>query len=328
MVPPRLRRQLDRLPPRARTAVELTIATVRDAGRDRVPGLAAEISFWALLSLPPLLLLAAAAAGLVGDAVGADVRVQLVARLEELALQVFSPGTVRQTITPTLQGLLEAEATSVLSLSFAATIYSASRVLRVVVHAVTIAYDQQEARPSWVARVLGLGYTVVGLVGGLVVVPLIVAGPRLGAIIERRLGIDMALAEIWAVAYWPVSLVVVTLAVAALYHFAVPWSTPFHRELPGAVLATVLGLVSSVGLRIYTQQAFGGDALYAPLAAPLALLVWLYLQGIALLMGAELNAEIEKAYPARREEDPPSLADVAKRVATGVRGLQQRAGRG
>lgn len=318
----RVKRLRDRLPPRVRAAVDLTVATVRDSLDDRVPGLAAEISFWALLSLPPLLLLAAAAAGVVGRAVGSDVRTQLVDRLQQLAGNVFTEDTVEQTITPALEGLLQSESTSLLSATFLVTIYSASRVLRIVVHAVTIAYDQQGQRPDWVARVLGLLYTVVGLVGGLVVIPLVVAGPRLGAIIERRLGLDMALAEIWAIAYWPTALVLVTFALAVLYHYAVPWSTPFHRELPGAALATVLGLLLSVGLRTYTQRAFGGGGVYAPLAAPLALMVWLWLQGIALLVGAELNAEIEKAYPARRpaEAAAPGLADVAQRALRRIGG--------
>lgn len=307
-MPPALRRRLvglrDRLPPWARTALDLAVATARGSAADRVPGLAAEISFWALLSLPALLLLSAAAAGYVGVWVGADVPAQLVARLQELSRNVFTTSTIEGVITPALEGLLEEESAPLLSVTFLITLYSASRVLRVVVHAVTIAYDQQEARPTWVARVLGVAFTAVGLVAGLVVIPLIVAGPRLGAILERRLGIDTPLADIWAIAYWPVALVLLTLAVAALYHHAVAWSTPFHRELPGAVLATALGLLSSVALRAYTARAFGGGGVYAPLAAPLALLVWVWLQGIALLVGAELNAAIETAHPSRRAREP------------------------
>lgn len=319
-MPPALRRRLvrlrDRLPPRARTGVDLVVATARDSAADRVPGLAAEISFWALLSLPALLLLAAAAAGYVGTWVGADIRTQLVTRLQELSLNVFTAPTVEGVITPALEGLLEGESAPLLSITFAITLYSASRVLRVVVHAVATAYDQEDERPTWVARLLGLLYTVIGVASGLLVIPLVVAGPRLGAILERRLGVDTPLAEIWAVGYWPVALVALTFAIALLYHHAVPWSTPFRRELPGAVLATVLGLLCSVGLRTYTTRAFGGGGVYAPLAAPLALLVWIWLQGIALLVGAELNAEIEKAFPSRKSRSPSRFPSLTRHGPT------------
>lgn len=314
-MPAFVRRLTDRLPPRVRGTVQLAVATVRDAGEDRVPGLAAEMAFWVLLSLPPVLLTVTALAGVIGSQLGSDVQRQLLDRIEELSLQVFSADTVAETVSPLLEALLTQGSPSVLSLSFAATVFSASRVLRVVVLALTIAYDLEDAQPSWLTNVRGLVLTLAALVVGVVLIPPVVAGPRLGEIAERRLGLDVMLAEVYRVAYWPAALVVLTLLVAALYHFATPWRTPFHRELPGAVLATVLGLLAIVGLRTYTAVAIGGDAVYAPLAAPLALLVWLWLEGIALLMGAELNAEIEKAHPVGEPApDAPSLAELGRRV--------------
>ncbi len=321
-VPTRLRQLLDRLPPRLRGAVDLGVATVRDAGHDRVTGLAAEIAFWVLLSLPPLLLSATAAAGLIGRSIGSDVRSQLIGRIEELALQVFSEATVDSAIRPTLDGLLSSGSTSILSVSFLVTVYSASRVLRVIIHAVAVAYDLEDSQPSWATRVMGIGYTLIGLVSGLVLIPLVVAGPRLGEILERRTGVSLLLGEIWRLAYWPVAFTVVTLLVAALFHHATPWDTPFRRDLPGAVLATVLGLLASVGLRTYTGASFAGDPVYASLAAPLALLVWIWLLAISLLLGAELNAEIERADPVGAGvTERPSLAEVDRRAMAGAKGL-------
>lgn len=313
----------DRLPAWARGPVELGVATLRDCGRDRVTGLAAEIAFWVILSIPPLLVAITAGAAVVGRSLGTDLRTGLLERVEELAAQVFSPGTVEAAVAPTLDALLRESPTSVLSISFLITVWTASRALWVVVHAVAIAYDLEEARPSWLSRVLGVGLTLAGLLLGVVLIPLVIAGPRLGEVVEDQLGVGgLALAEIWRVAYWPVSLVLVTLLVAGLYHWAAPWSTPFRRDLPGAVLATALGLVAALLLRSYTVAAFGGDAVYAPLAAPLAVLVFLYLQGLALLVGAELNAEIEKAHPSGAiVPDAPSLADLGRRALAVSRDL-------
>lgn len=317
-----LDRQVDRLPGRLGVVVRLAVATARDASEDRVPGLAAEVAFWVLLSLPPLLLAAVSAAGFVGEAIGSDVRSQFITRVGELAAGVFSADTVEATITPTLDALLSDGSPSLLSVSFLVTLYSASRVLRVLVLAITIAYDLEESRPSWIGRLVGLGLTVVGLLLGLVLIPLLVAGPRLGTIIEDRLGMDLLLGELWRILYWPVSILLATLLLAGLYHWATPWRTPFHRELPGAVLATLLALAASAGLRTYTQVSFGGDAVYAPLAAPLALLIWIWLIAMALLLGAELNAEIERAFPVGEPPpDTPALERLGRQAVDRVRDL-------
>lgn len=310
---------IDRLPRRLADAVRLLAATVKETTRDRVTGLAAEIAFWVLLSLPSLLLAGVAAAGVVGDRIDADLRTRLIDRILELSAEVLTPETVQDGIAPVLDGLLSDGSGSVVSLSFLATIYLASRALRVVVHALAIAYDLEEDQPSWVSRVLGLVLTVVGLVLGVVLIPLFVAGPELGAIIERRFDVELLVATTYRLLYWPLSGVVVCFLVAALYRYAAPWHTPFRRELPGAVLATVWVALVSVGLRTYTSVAFGGDTVYAPLAAPLAFLVWVWLSAIGLLVGAELNAQLERAHPTRTLGRPaPDLAQIGRRAADGV----------
>lgn len=315
----------DSRPPRVRTGIDLVVATYRGVVADRVTGLAAEIAFWVLLSLPPMLLLAASTAGLIGSRVDTDVRTQLLSRIEELARQVFTQSTVEDAITPTLDGLLEVGSPSVLSLSFLVTIYSASRVLRVVVHAIAVVYDREEVRPNWVTRVMGLVFTLAALLIALVLIPVVIAGPRLGEIVETRLHLNIGLREVWQVAYWPVSLVVVTLLLAVLFHVATPVRTQFRRELPGAVLATVLALLASVGLRIYSANFLVGNPLYAPLAAPLAVLVWVWLQGIVLLVGAELNAQVTKANPLDPQVHTPSSARrLGRHALAAARGLLPR----
>ncbi|GAB91674.1 YihY/virulence factor BrkB family protein [Gordonia rhizosphera] len=287
-----------RLPPRIRAVADLAVATVKDSGEDRITGLASEIAFWVVLSLPAVALAIVSLAGLLDPLMGADARLQLIERIEEIAGQVFRPETVDNVIAGMLNSLLIEGSPPVFSIAFAIAVFTVSRILRVVVLAVTIAYDLDEERPTWMARVLGLIFAVVGLVIGVVVVPVVVGGPQLGYILERRWGLEaLPLGEIWTVAYWPVAVVGLTLVVAALFHWATPRRTPFHRDLPGALLATASGLVISAGLRLYTGTAFGGGGVYAPLAAPLAILVWVWLMAIVLLFGAELNAEIEKAHP-------------------------------
>ncbi|MEE4021863.1 YihY/virulence factor BrkB family protein [Gordonia sp. PKS22-38] len=300
-----------RLPRRVRSALDLAVATFKDSGDDRITGLASEIAFWVLLSLPAVTIAMVSLAGLLDPVLGSDARAQLIERIEEIAGQVFRQQTVDDVIAAMLDQLLIQGSPSVFSISFLIAVFTASRILRVVVLAVTIAYDLDDERPTWMARVLGLVFSVIGLVIGVVLVPLVVAGPQLGFIVERRWGLEgLMLGETWTVAYWPVAVVVLTLVVATLFHWATPRRTPFHRDLPGALLATVGGLAVSAGLRLYTGNAFGGDAVYAPLAAPLAILVWVWLVAIVLLFGAELNAEIEKAHPANGWPPPRRRSPV------------------
>lgn len=324
----------NRLPPRARAAADLAAATVKHSGKDRITGLASEIAFWVILSLPAVSLTVVSLAGLVDPLMGSDTRVELIGRIEEIAGLIFAPETVDDVIGAMLDNVLIEGSPPVFSISFAVAVFTVSRILRVVILAVTIAYDFAEERPTWMARVLGVVFAVVGLLIGVVMVPLVVAGPELGYIMERRLGVEgLWLGRIWTLAYWPVAVVILTLLVATVFHWATPRRTPFHRDLPGALLATVAGLVISAGLRLYTGTAFGGSAVYAPLAAPLAILVWVWLVAIALLFGAELNAEIEKARPSNgwpppRRRTPAQVGGSAvrrvRRFGMGGAGLNRR----
>lgn len=297
---PVTRSLIRRTPSRFRPAAVLVLRTIDDAFNDRVPGLAAEIAFFLVLSLVPLLLALLGTVGFAADLIGADVTDRIVQRLTELSSNVFSPDTVDGTIRPLLADVVREGRGDIATFGFILTFFSASRALRVVSTAITIAYDLEESRPGWQQRLWGLGLTAAGIVVALGVVPLLVLGPGFGEAIERSVGVS-GIAAAWATLYWPVAVVVASVLVATLYHLVAPWWTPWRRDLPGAVLAVVLFLLGSVGLRLYTSSSFGAEAGYAQFAAPLAGLLWLWVSSIALLLGAEFNAEIERLWPTTSE---------------------------
>jgi membrane protein len=292
-----------RTPSRVRAPTELLVRTVLDTLDDRVPGLAAEIAFFLLLSLPPLLLLGLGTVGYVGQA-DPGFADQATEQLLGLAGAVLSAETIA-TLRPVVETLLSEGRADIASLGVLLTIYSASRALRVVVVALTIAYNLEEGRPRWKQRLLGVGLTVVGVVLGILAVPLLVLGPSLGGVIGDALGLNPLMERLWHVAYWPVAAVIATGLVTSLYHFAAPWSTRWRRDLPGAVLAMVVWLLGSAGLRIYVTNSTIDDAVFAPFAGPLVLLLWTYVSAFAVLLGAELNAEIEKMWPTLLPDDLP-----------------------
>lgn len=277
----------------------LTVRTVTDTFDDHVPGLAAEMAFYAVLSLPPLLLAILGSVGFVLDGLeSVDI-----AELETAILDAFSTflsqDTVDEVLASPVSSLLREGRSDVLSLGIVLTLWSASRAANVLLRTIVIAYDLEDPRPAWKRRGVALIVTLVGIILSVVLVPLLTLGPRLTRDLISWLGLDPALAQLWPGLYWGGVVLVVLIALTWLYHIAPGWQTPWRRDLPGAVLALVLWLLSAVGLRVYTSTfaSFAQGDTFAGLAAPLILLLWVWASAIALLLGAELNAEIEKMWP-------------------------------
>lgn len=293
-----------------RGPVELVVRTVVDALEDRVVGLSAEVAFFAILSLPPLLLTVVAALGyLPGDQ--SDAFVTGVAAASE---RVFTRDTVDELIRPFLEDIVAAERIGLLSGAFAVAIFSASRAVRVVLTSVTIAYDLEAKRPSWAQRLYGLGATLGLLVTVPVVFPLLLAGPDLGRDLAAYSWVPTQTAAVWPYVYWLGVALGAVVAVAGLYHLAAPWWTPFRRDLPGAILAVGVWLASSSGLRTYAEQAFIGREVFQVIAGPLVLLVWLYTLAFGVILGAELNAELERMWPSPEQQRAPRSERLRRRV--------------
>ncbi|MFP3914188.1 MAG: YihY/virulence factor BrkB family protein [Actinomycetota bacterium] len=280
----------------------LTVRTAVDTFDDRVPGLAAEMAFFAVLSLPPLLL---AVLGSVGFVVGGLPESDLV-RLESEILDFLgtflSRSTVDEVLSVPVGRLLREGRSDVLSLGVVLTLWSASRATNVVLRTITRAYDLDDTRPGWKRRLLAMVITVVGIVLAVGAIPLLVVGPRVFASVVDAAGLSPDLIGLWSVVYWAGVIAVVLVALTWLYHVAPGWYTPWLRDLPGAVLALVVWLLAGWGLRIYTAElaGFTSDDAFRGLAAPLVLLLWVYLSSIAVLLGAELNAELERIWPSEK----------------------------
>lgn len=302
---------VQRTPRRLRPVVELVVRTVADALDDRVIGLSAEVAFFAILSLPPLLLTVVAALGyLPGDQSQAFVE-----GVSAASGRVFTPNTVDNLINPFLEQIVAGERIGVLSAAFAIAVFSASRAVRVVLTAVTIAYDLEAHRPSWAQRVYGLLATLALLVVVPILLPLLLAGPDFGMELTRAYQyVPPLTADVWPYAYWLSVGVGAVLGVAGLYHIGAPWWTPFRRDLPGAVLAVSVWLASSRGLRIYAEQALIGREVFSLVAGPLVLMIWLYLLAFGVILGAEVNAELERLWPSPEHRRAPPADRLRKRL--------------
>jgi membrane protein len=270
----------------------LLVSTVGTCFRNRVTGLAAEAAFFALLSLPPLIFGLAGSIGYVFDSFSAAQVEQVRSSILELASRALTEPTVDAVIRPTLNDVLGPGRFDVISIGFILALWSGSRALNVFVDTITIMYGLGGHRGVVRTRVLSFSLYVMGLVTGVVTLPLVVAGPRL---------VDKVVppqADFVNELYWPIVIVLCICFLATLYHVSVPVRTSWRYNIPGAALTMLFWIFGSYLLRaLLTATAGESTSIYGPLAAPIVVLLWLYLLSIAVLIGAAVNAAFDRVWP-------------------------------
>ena len=270
----------------------LIVTTVASCMRHRVTGLAGEAAFFAVLSVPPLIFALAGAIGYVSDrfsaAQVADVRDAVI----DLSRQALTESAVDEIIVRTIDSVLEGGRFDVISVGFVLALWSGSRALNVFVDTITIMHGLGGHRGIIRTRALSFGLYVLAMITGVVSLPLVVAGPSLvKAWLPGRFEFVMSF-------YWPIVVLVCVCFLATLYHVSVPVRTNWSFNLPGAVFSLVAWVAGSYALRwVLTATANDSKSIYGPLAAPIAVLIWLYLVAIAVLIGAAVNAAFDTVFP-------------------------------
>jgi membrane protein len=270
----------------------LIVTTVGSCMRYRVTGLAAEAAFFALLSLPPLIFALAGAIGLVSDRFS-EARVEDVRQaVIDLSSQAFTEPVVEGIITETIDEVLAGARYDIVSIGFVLALWSGSRALNVFVDTITIMHGLGGHRGIVRTRALSFSLYVLGLLIGVVTIPLVVAGPTLvRALLPER----VAFLESF---YWPTVVVLSICFLATLYHVSVPVRTNWSFNLPGATFSLVCWILGSWVLRwVLTVTASDSKSIYGPLAAPIIVLIWLYIVAIAVLVGAAVNAAFDTVFP-------------------------------
>ncbi len=280
-----------------RTYSAIVRHVVKGALDHRVNGLAAEVAFFALFALPPSLLALFAAIGFVSEYVGPEATGRVREELLINAERFLTSDTVKTVIAPTIDELLKGGRADLLSIGVLFALWSTSRAADTLLAALHIVYAIDERLSIWKRRGLAFLYTLVAVLWGAVLLPLLVMGPDLGRALTRPFGLESTVDLVWGVLYWPVLLTGVLVTLTAVYHFALPWRTPFLRDLPGSIFAMVLWVVGTWALRAYGRWVVDSSPIYGSLASPMIVLVWLYFTGFGVLMGAELNAAVETLWP-------------------------------
>lgn len=271
----------------------LVAGTVAACLRFRVTGLAAEGGFFALLSLPPLVYGLVASLGYLGRWLGQDDVAAVREQLARLTESFFTSTAISDVILPTFDSVTTTGRADLTVLAFAFSVWSGSRALNVYVDTIAIMYGLGGHRGIVATRLLSLSTYLAALLVAVVVVPLVLVGPRLltGWLPAPLRGLSDL--------YWPVVLLLSVFALASLYHLSTPVRSRWWRDVPGALLALLGWLAISYVLRATLSASVGGasTSIYGPLAAPIVVLIWFYFLAIAVLVGAGLNSAVDRVWP-------------------------------
>jgi membrane protein len=268
---------------------ELARRTWREVVDDDVLGLAAQLSYYFFLALFPAILFLLALASFfplsnITDDVGRS-------------LGPFVSPQVLELIQEQMRRLANNENSGLLTFGVAGALWSSSAALVSIVGALNRAYDIEEARPWWKVRLVAIGLTLSVAVVVLAALSLVLVGPTVAEKLGQATGWGAPFEWTWLVLQWPLVFTLIAVGIGLIYYFGPDADQDWAWITPGAVAATVLWLVVSLLFKIYVANFTDYEGSYGTVGAVIVVLLWFYVSGIAILTGAELNAEIEHASP-------------------------------
>ncbi|GAB3107962.1 YihY/virulence factor BrkB family protein [Streptomyces calidiresistens] len=262
--------------------------TAKEFKEDGLIDWAASLTYYGVLSIFPALLALISIAGLMGT----NAIQTMIENLGEL-----TPGPVRDLLTSML-GQLEGAtggAGFALIAGLAVALWSASAYIAAFMRASNAVYDIGEGRPIWKTLPIRFGVTVVVAV---VLVLIAVGVVFTGTLADRAgevLGLGDTAVRVWDIAKWPVMVLLFSMVIALLY-----WACPnvkhgFRWVSPGSLLAVLIWILASVGFAIYVANFGNYNQTYGSLAGVIIFLIWMWISNIAILLGLEVNAELERS---------------------------------
>jgi membrane protein len=262
--------------------------TVREFKEDNVTDWAAALTYYGVLAMFPAILALVSILGLLGPSTTQP----LIDNLGTVA-----PGPAKDIVTTAIQNLQKSQGAAgiVFVFGLAAALWSASGYVAAFMRASNAIYDVEEGRPFWKKGPVRVGVTLVLLVLLAISALAVVLTGGLADQVGKLLGIGTTVVTVWDIAKWPVLVVLVSLMFAILY-----WASPNVRQpgfrwvSPGGLVAVVLWIVASALFAFYVANFGSYNKTYGALGGVIIFLIWLWISNIAVLLGAEFNAELER----------------------------------
>ena len=262
------------------------LQTYRAVVRNHTLHMAAALSYYLALSLFPAMILLSAIVAYLPVPNLLDHALDFIARVLPSDSTGLISRVLRDVVTP--------DPKFVLSFGILGTLWATSRGFAAAIEALSMAYDVRDDRPFWKTTLLALGLALT--TGVLLVIALVVMvlGPRFGGWIAGMVHLSRFFVLLWPYARWTIAVGFAVMAIEILYFYAPNAKQRFRNTLPGAVCAIACWIVLSRILEEYFRHFASFNKTYGTLGAAIALMVWLYWTGFAILLGAELNAELER----------------------------------
>ena len=274
--------------------------------RDHLTDLAAGLTYYATLSAVPALIVLVGILGLLGP----DTTTQLTNQVQSLA-----PGSSAELVR-TLIGQAQANRTGAgigAIVGILVALWSASGYVAAFMRASNVIYDIGEGRPIWKTVPIRIGLTVLAVVVIVISVVIVVVSGPVARQVGDLVGAGDTAVLVWNIVKWPVLLILVSVLLAVLF-----WASPNAKQSgikwvsPGGVIAVLIWVGASALFALYVANFASYDKTYGSMAGVVIFLVWLWLTNIALLLGAEVNAELDhsKAIAAGLPPDAEPFAEV------------------
>jgi membrane protein len=277
--------------PRKGGIVQTVKRTITEFSEDNLSDWAAALTYYSVLSIFPALIAMVSIVGLVGDP-------KTVTDSLNDVVSSIGPSSAVDTLKEPINDVTKSSGTAGILLIFgiAAALWTASGYVGAFIRASNVIYEVEEGRSFVKLRPLQMLVTLVlVLLLALVLVSLVLTGP-VASKVGSALGVGDTAVTVWNIAKWPVLLVVVMLMIAILYYSSPNAKLPgFKWITPGSVLAVVVWLVASAAFALYVANFGSYNKTYGALGGVIVFLVWLWLTNVAILLGAELNAERERS---------------------------------
>lgn len=264
--------------------------SIREFTVDQCTDAAAGLTYYAMLSVFPAVIAVFSLLGLIGkkdEAAGAMMQL-----IEQVA-----PGETAETLRGPLEHLSEAPGAGVaLFFGVAVALWSASGYVAAFSRALNRIYGVTEGRPFWKLRPQLLLVTLLVVVSAVVMLVTVTLSGDIARVLGEHLGLDASVQRVWGIAKWPLLAFIVVVLVAVLYYATPNVKHPKFRWVsPGAVVAIVVLGIASAGFSVYVSVFANYNRTYGSLAGVVVLLLWMWIANLALLFGAEFDAELERS---------------------------------
>jgi membrane protein len=269
-----------------------------EMNEDDVWGRAAQLSYYFLLALFPLLLVMMALLGIFADQ-GTELRNNLIAYLGQVM-----PASAGELVHKTVEELTNSAGAGKISFGLLATVWAASNGMGAISESLNAAYEVKETRPYWKTRLVAIGLTAALALLIISALALLLYGFQIADAIAVKAGLGDAFTITWKIVQWPIVLFFILIGFNLIYYFAPDLKKQEWKWVtPGAAIGVAIWILVSLGFKAYLSYFNSYSATYGSLGALIIMMLWFYFTGMAIMIGGEVNSEIENAAAEAGEPD-------------------------